>query len=207
MKNKMKTGLLAAALLAFCASGFAADLKIAVVDVRKVFDGYYKTVQANMVITNEAAEMQKGLNAMVADADKVKDLYKQAFDRANDQAISSDEREKSKMVAQQKLVELQSMQSEIEQYNSREQSRLAEKRRQRIDTIVGEIREVLSAKAKAGGFTLVLDKSGETIPGVPLVLFSNGENDLTEALLKDLNATAPVAPAPEAKPGAKQDAK
>ena len=66
-----------------------------------------------------------------------------------------------------------------------------EKEIQRRDNIVAEIRNVLNADAKAGGFTLVLDSSGESANMTPFLLFSNGQNDMTDALIKELNATAP----------------
>jgi Skp family chaperone for outer membrane proteins len=200
MRNKIQTGLLAIAMLAFCSGARAADLKIGIVDMRKVFDAYYKTIEANKAITNEAADMKKTLDSMVADAEKVRDDGTKAQAKANDQSISADERAKSQKIADDKRTELQSMQADIENFNQRENNRLGEKRRQRIDTIVGEIRAQLNELAKKAGYTAVLDKSGETIPGVPVVLYTDGENDITDALIKALNAAAPTSPADETKP-------
>jgi Skp family chaperone for outer membrane proteins len=190
---------LAAFLCAFSTSGFGAELKIATVDMRKVFEAYHKTAEANMAITNEAAEVEKGLKAMMADEDKAKEAGKQAFDRASDMSISAEEREKSKAASQDKAIEIQKMQTEIERYNAREQEELGTKRGQRISSIVKEIREVLNAMAVARGFDMVLDKSGETSPGVPVLLYTNGANDLTEALIKQLNAGALPLPGADSK--------
>lgn len=200
MRNKIQTGLLAVAMLAFGSGARAADLKIGIVDMRKVFDAYYKTVEANKAITNEAADMKKTLDSMVADAEKVKEDGSKAQAKANDQSISADERARNQNVADEKRTELQSMQADIENFNQRENTRLGEKRRQRIDAIVGEIRTQLNELAKKGGYTAILDKSGETIPGVPVVLYTDGENDITDALIKALNAGAPPPPADDTKP-------
>jgi Skp family chaperone for outer membrane proteins len=195
MKNETKNFFRALAFLAFCAPGFAADLKIATVDMRKVFETYHKTTEATMSITNEYAEFQKGLQSMVADQDKAKEAYKQAFDRANDMSISAEEREKSKKASQDKMIEVQTMQTEIERYNTRENDNLGTKRRQHITVIVKEIRDVLNAMAVAKGYDMVFDKSGETSPDVPVLLYTKGTNDLTEALIKELNAGAMPIPA------------
>jgi hypothetical protein len=69
--------------------------------------------------------------------------------------------------------------------------RLEEKQRQRRDDIVKEIMGVLTADAKSAGYTMVLDTSGASANMAPVVLFSNGQNDMTDALIKELNATAP----------------
>jgi hypothetical protein len=50
----------------------------------------------------------------------------------------------------------------------------------------------LDADAKAGGYTLVLDISGDSANMTPVVLYSSGVNDLTETLIKELNAAAPA---------------
>jgi hypothetical protein len=67
----------------------------------------------------------------------------------------------------------------------------------------------MNAMAKKQGYTLVLDRTALTMTGNPLVLYTSGENDLTEPLIKQLNSTAPATPAPDtnspaaATPGAK----
>jgi outer membrane protein len=193
-KNIIQSGLLGLALLASASTVGAADLKIGVVDMSKVFDSYYKTVQANILISNEIADIQKTLNSMVADADKTKDAMLKADAKKDDMSIPAEEREKNRKAALDKADEYRNIQSDIQQYNEREKSRLEEKRSQRFDTIVGEIRAELNQLAKKSGYTLVLDKSGKAISGVPVVLYTDGENDMTEALIKDLNATAPPTP-------------
>ena len=61
------------------------------------------------------------------------------------------------------------------------------------DKVLAEIREVIDAKSKTGGYTLVLDTAAESINSTPIVIFSNGENDITEDVLKQLNVSAPAA--------------
>ncbi|MGD1086288.1 MAG: OmpH family outer membrane protein [Verrucomicrobiota bacterium] len=197
MTNRIQTCLLALALLASASCGFAADSNIGFVDMRKVFDEYYKTIQANNILTNDEAEMKKTIDSMAADAEKTRKAAMEANDRANDQTISADERAKSRKIAQDKADEYRSIQSGIEDYRERENSRLADKMHQSHDAIVGQILADEKRLAKKAGYTLVLDKSGESNPGVPMVLYTEGENDLTDALIKDLNATAPAIPASE----------
>ena len=60
------------------------------------------------------------------------------------------------------------------------------------DNILAEIRTVVTAKAKQGSYTLVIDTAAESINKTPVVMFTNGENDLTTAILAQLNSTAPA---------------
>ena len=204
MKKNLTILLFAACLCAFGHASFAADMKIGFVDLHRAFDTYHKTLAATAAMTNEIAEVQKERDAMVASMKKHQEEYKQALDKANDQAISADERDKSKKNAQDILLTMQNLDDNIRQYDTHSQTRLAEQRRTRIESIVTEIRSVLNGLAQSRHYTIILDKSGETSPGVPLVLFTNGENDLTDDLVKELNAAAPAPAASETnKPAAK----
>ena len=58
--------------------------------------------------------------------------------------------------------------------------------------ILNEIKAAVAAKSKAAGYTVVFDIASETVNQTPIILYSSGENDLTSAVLAQLNAGAPV---------------
>ena len=60
------------------------------------------------------------------------------------------------------------------------------------DRILGEIKIAVNAKAKTEGYALVLDSAAETVNGTLTVVYNNGENDMTDAILSQLNAGAPI---------------
>jgi Skp family chaperone for outer membrane proteins len=177
-------------------AGVVAEQKIATVDLSKAFDTYYKTVRLNLGFKQEAADMQKELKDMVDAEKKQEGEWQKLIDKAEDQAVSAEERAKSKKAAEEKYREVKSDEQTIEEYNRAAGARLQEKRRQRTEELLKEIRGVLDAQAKAGGYTLVLDVSGESVnTTAPVVLFSSHVNDLTDNLIKELNAGAPPMPA------------
>ncbi len=110
---------------------------------------------------------------------------------ANNMAVSADEREKRKKAAESKLRDLQDIEQKIQQFRATATTTMEEQERRMRENIVGEIRAVVSAKAKGAGYTLVLDIAGESRSLIPVVIYSNGENDITDAILAQLNATAP----------------
>src|SRR5438045_3608531 len=83
-----------------------ASPKIGLIDLRKVFDEYYKTQLADANLKDEAADMEKELKDMMQDFHKGEDEWKKLLDQANDKAISADERDKNKQAAEKKLMEL-----------------------------------------------------------------------------------------------------
>jgi hypothetical protein len=51
---------------------------------------------------------------------------------------------------------------------------------------------VVNAKAKAANLSLVMDTAAETLNSTPVFLYTNNENDITDSVLQQLNATAPA---------------
>ena len=182
----------AALLLAGFAAPAQAQPKIAVIDLKKVFDGYWKTKQADTQLKERAADLDKARKGMVEDYQKVGEEYKKLVDGTTDPALSTEERDKRKTSAEKKLLELKEIEQSVNQFDRTSRTTLSEQQRRMRDRILDDVREVINAKAKAGGFTLVLDTSAECSNQTPVVIYSNGENDLSDAVLSDLNAKAPV---------------
>ena len=205
MKAFFRITILTALLLTAIPSPAATETnKIGIFDLRRVFETYHKTKSANALLKDKTAELDKELKALMDQYQKVTEDYKKAFDNANNQAVSADEREKSKKTAEGKFLEIKELEQTVEQFKRQAATTLGEQERRLRDNILGEIRTVINAKAKAGGFSLVMDVAAETLNKTPFILYTNGENDLTDTVLKDLNAAAP----PEtSKPEEKKDAK
>jgi outer membrane protein len=165
--------------------------KIAIIDLKKVFDSYYKTKQADTQLKDRAADFQKTGRGMLEDYQKANEEYKKMLESANDQAVSTEERDKRKKSAETKLRELQEIEQNVTQFNNQSKTLLGEQQRRARDNILREIREMITSKAKTAGFTMVLDTAAETINNTPMLLYTNGENDMTDSVLKQLNAAAP----------------
>src|SRR5881409_10452 len=174
----------------------SAQGKIAIVDLRKVFDEYHKTKTADARLKDQAADLDKERKAMMDQYQKATDDYKAALDGANDQAVSADEQEKRKKTAESKLLDIKKLEQDINQFDRQARTTLEEEQRKLRDKILVEIRNVINTKAKSTGYSLVLDTAAESFNKTPVVMYSNGENDLTTEVLRELNANAPISAAP-----------
>jgi Skp family chaperone for outer membrane proteins len=194
MKLSFKKLVLVSALALATATltASAAEQKIATVDLRKLFDGYYKTKQADAGLKEESAEIEKQLKEMSDSLKKGEDDYKKLLEKANDQAVSPEERDKGKAQAEKKLLELRETQASIKAFYDNNRQRLAEKNKRIRDKILGEINDIVASKAKAGSYTLVLDTAADTKNDTKVLVFTAGENDLTDPVLTQLNSTAPA---------------
>ena len=177
----------------FCVLGGSAmaQNRMATVDLRKVFDGYWKKRQAEAALKERQTDMEKEDRNMVDDYKKVKDEYQGLLASANDQAVSTEERDKRKNSAEEKLRRLKEMEETIAQYERQARTTIGEQSQRMRSNILNEIKTVVNAKAKTGGFSLVIDTAAESINNTPVFLYSNGENDITDSVLQQLNATAP----------------
>ena len=188
----LRTTVLTISLLAFLSVPALAQTKIGTVDLRKLFDGYWKTKQAQAALTERQTSLAKDDKSMRDDLKKGGEEYQKLLEQANDQALSAEQRDKHKQAAADKLKQLQESKAAIDQFERQAQVTLADQSQRMRESILGEIKTAVAAKAKAAGCSLVMDVTAETVNGTPVVIYSNGENDLTDEVLKRLNEGAPI---------------
>lgn len=177
----------------FCTAlpGQAED-NIATLDLRKIFEGYWKTKQANAALKERGGEMEKELKGLVSDFESAKEDYQGLLESANDQAVSITERQRRKQKAEEKLKELRDDEQTIQQFQRQARTTIDEQQRRMRDNILEEVKATITTMAKAGNFTLVIDTAAETANRTPVILYSSNPNDLTEKVLNQMNATAPA---------------
>lgn len=178
------------ALLALATTA-SAQQKIGLIDLKKVFDGYYKTKLADAQIKERKADFDKARKGLLDDYQKANDEYNKLLDGASDPAISSEERDRRKKNVEAKLREIKEIENSITQFDRSSLQTLSEQQRRLRDNILREIREVITDRAKKAGYTLVFDTAAESRNEVPVILHNAGENDLTDQVLGELNAKAP----------------
>jgi outer membrane protein len=207
MKKMLRRIILTMVLVSVFSGSAWAQNRIATVDLRKLFDNYWKTKQADAALKDRAADLDKEDKTMRDDLKKANDDYQKLLADANDQAVSAEERDKRKTLAEAKLKDIKDSEDAIVQFERQARTTLAEQQRRMRENVLVEIRSVLSAKAKAAGFALVVDTAADSVNSTPVILFASGENDLTEATLSQLNAGAPVETSKPAEKEGKADAK
>jgi outer membrane protein len=192
MKITLRTMLAGILLMAFMGGSALAQTKIATVDLKKLFDNYYKKNLAQAAIKERADQLDKDDKSMKDDLQKGSDDYKKLLEQANDQALSADERDRRKQAADDKFKELQASKAAIDQFERQASTTLGEQRQRMRDNILVEIKTAVASKAKAAGDTMVFDTAAESGSSTPVIIYSAGENDLTDAVLAQLNAGAPI---------------
>mgnify|MGYP001549215775 CR=1 FL=1 len=77
MRNILRAIVPAFLLMTFLSGSALAQTKVATVDLRKLFDNYYKTKLAQAAIQDRAAQLDKDDKSMKDDFQKASDSYQQ----------------------------------------------------------------------------------------------------------------------------------
>ena len=186
MKN-LRVSILTIVLLIVTVISASAETKVASVDMKKLFNGYYKTKLAQASLETRKSELRKEIKDMADGLDKTQADYKQLLAQASDPAISPDERDKRKQAAADKAKEISNSRAAIEQFQRQAEAQLADQSQRMSTSLVGEIQKAVAEKAKAGGYAFVMNSAS-----VEVVVFASTDNDLTAAVLAQLNAGAPI---------------
>ena len=198
---------LAAMVLAIsCLAGTAVaqePVKIATIDLLKAFDSYWKTKLSNDQLKERGADFDKARVGMIEDLDLLREEYNRLNVSAQDPANSDEKRAADLKKTQEKISEFKRLEQQVIDFNKNAQKTLSDQTRRLRKGRLGEIQEVISAKAKELGYDLVIDSSQDVLlPRTPTVLFTNGKNDITTVIIDILNKDAagkymPAKPAPE----------
>src|SRR3954447_21904514 len=159
MIKRIVPGLILVLLLTLTAA--AAEVRVATIDLRKVFDSYWKRQQAEVALKEHGAELDKEDKAYVEDYNKTKEDYNKLLAAANDQSVTPEEREKRKAQAEAKLLDIKTSENTIRTFENNAREQLDTRKKRMRDQILEEIRTAINAKAKAAGYTMVIDTAAE----------------------------------------------
>jgi Skp family chaperone for outer membrane proteins len=153
------------------------NIAVAVVDLNRVFNDYYRTPIASAKLKETAAQFNRENEVLVT-------RYKEAIKELNQLQAANSPR-----VAQQ-LTETKKLEEEIKEFRASRQQLLEKQTQQMRQDILQEISGVLRREARAAGYTLVLDKSGNTLNGVPAVIDASEAADVSDEVIGVLNSKA-----------------
>jgi outer membrane protein len=122
------------------------------------------------------------------------------MEQSKNTVLTADARSKAEADGQKKLEDIQRKQAEVQNFRTNTQRSLQQRIKTHRDLLLEEITKVVNDIAKRQGATLVIDKSGPTLFGIPSVLYSDAAYDITDAVILEVNKDRP--PAAPATPAA-----
>lgn len=191
--NKIIRNLLAVAGLALGTTLLAQPaLKVVVVDMARVYDTHYKTEEANAKFNDAAQRAQEQLDQLNKQLQSADEEYKALVEESKSTIRNQQARDKAAADAQKKIEDIRRIQNEAQNFRVNTQRSLQQRAKIHRDSIMDEIMKVVNEIARQRGATLVLDKSGPSVFGVPVVLHSDGAYDITEQVVAEVNKDRPA---------------
>jgi outer membrane protein len=203
MKNSIKSLVALAAFGAVTATLSAQPaVKLVVVDMAKLYDTHYKTVEQNAKIQADDQKAQEEVEKMNKEGNALVEEYKGLNEQSNSPALSAEAKSKAQNEAQKKLEAIQNKQREVQTFIQNTRNSLGQRLNTFRSLMLEEIGKVATDVAKRKGATIVLDKAGPTAIGISNLIYADAAYDITEDVLKEINkdrpagaAAAPAAPA------------
>ena len=185
--KKLLAMAVASALALPVAALAQSTLKVGTVDMQRAFKEYTKTKDAE-------AKINDAKNAAKKEYDDRADAYKKALDEINNlnkqldaPALSADAKTQKAKERDDKIANIKNMEREITEFRQTRERQLQEQALRMREGIVKEITDVVMDKVKANNMDLVFDKSGMSLNGVPVVMYSRDNTDFTTDIMSVLN--------------------
>jgi outer membrane protein len=204
MKKLLSVALIAS--IAFPVAAFAQGMKVGTVDMNRAFKEYNKTKDAE-------AKINDAKNAAKKEYDERAESYKKSLDEINKlnqqleaPALSADAKSAKAKERDEKITSVKNMEREINEFRQTRERQLQEQALRMREGIVKEITDVVMEKVKSNNLDLVFDKSGMSLNGVPLLMYSRDTAEFTNDVIAVLNkpgrasSVESSSPAPAASP-------
>jgi outer membrane protein len=173
--------------------------KILIVDMGKLYDNHYKTVEQAAKISADEQKAQAELDRLNKEGNAMVEKYKELSEQANSPALTTEAKAKAQADAQKLLEDIRHKQSDVQSFQQNTRASLQQRMKNFRDLMIEEISKIAVDVAKAKGATLLIDKAGPTLIGVSNIIYSDASYDITDEVMAQINKDRP---APSAAPAA-----
>lgn len=167
------------------------NLKVALVDLQKCFNDYYKTEDAKTRINDQGSGYQKEFNDRMEDYKKLVDQINALRESAKDTSASESARKEREEKLSEKIREAQTRERELNEFRGTSSKLLQDLQVRQRKSIVDEINKTVETFSK-GKYNLVIDRSGMTLNGTSGLVYTEGLTDITDEITKLLNKDKPA---------------
>src|SRR5881409_4201812 len=162
-------------------------LKIGTVDMQRAFKEYTKTKEAETKINDAKNAARKEYDDRAEDYKKALDEINNLNKQLESPALSADKKTQTAKERDDKIANIKNMEREISDFRQTRERQLQEQLMRVREGIVKEITDVVMEKVKTNNMDLVFDKSGMSINGVPVVMYSPDNDDFTNDVVTALD--------------------
>lgn len=188
MKLNRIAPLLALAIGGFSATNSAqADIKVGTIDMKLVFDSYSKTKEAEGKINEAREQAKKELDDRLGVFNKAQEEARKLNEEANKPELAEKAKAEKAKVLNEKLQALGTLQREIQEFQQTRERQLSEQSVRSRNSLLEDINKVITEKVKGAGYDLVIDKSGQSLNAVGVLVYAKDSFDFTADIIAEIN--------------------
>jgi Skp family chaperone for outer membrane proteins len=173
------------------ASPAAAQMKVGIVDMNKVFTSYHKTKDAETRLNDARAQAKTDLDSRLETLKGDMEAINKLEADTKKPELTADKREAAIKQRDEKINQVRNLDREIGEFRQTRERQLQEQFMRMRGDIVQDIMKVVDTKVKADGYDLVLDSSGLGVSQVKVVLYAAPSMDFSDSIITELNKNAP----------------
>lgn len=166
------------------------EIKVAVLDMARIFGEYYKTKDAEKSLASRKDGARKEIAGQEAELKKLIEKLGGLQKSINNPDLSVDLKSARQQQAAQTLEEARALRSELLEFARRRELQLLEMFNRQRDVLLNEIRAEVTKHSNTAGYDLVLDKSARGTKGILFLLYSKDAHDFSSEMITKLNASA-----------------
>lgn len=187
----MKVSFFAAMAFSVMTSMLSADdFRIAEFDVRKIFNEWQYSVESQKKIEDRRSELEEENNARLATINNLQmQRTKMHQDYKKNAASMSDEQKKKMDLTFRRLGrDAMALEQDRRDFFEKGRASLAAEISSEANLILDRITQEAQVYALEKNFAMVVESAGETTSNMPFFLYLEGAVDITDELVKRLNA-------------------
>lgn len=182
-----------APLLAIAVGGFSlvssaqAEVKVGTIDMKLVFDSYSKTKEAEGKINEAREQAKKELDDRLGSFNKAQEEARKLNEEANKPELAEKVKAEKAKVLNEKLQALGTMQREVQEFQQTRERQLSEQSVRSRNALLEDINKVIAEKIKGSAYDIVIDKSGQSLNAVGILVYSRDSFDFTADIIAEIN--------------------
>jgi len=188
MQNKSHLVVFLVLLFVFLAPDVFGQLRIGVIDLKKVFDDFHETKAYDAKLQDRKSEFSLNKDNERVKYQRANEAYRKLVQQSKDPGSPTSAIEKAKKSADEQWLELKRIEQNLTQLDRVAFQNLQSQRERFREKILNRIMEVLRRQAKEKGFMFVFNISSEDANRLPFIAYQVDNPDLTTEVLNELNA-------------------
>lgn len=192
MKSHLKPLIAILTFGVIAAVGTAQSIKVGVVDMARLFDAHYKTAEKNLVFQDEQERVKAEIQRLNDEGLALQEEAQGMAEQLNNPVLSDDAKAEIQAQARTKVEEMQRKQQEMNTLVNNSSESLKQRIMNFRTLLMDEISTVAADVAKRQGITLLFDKSGPSLLGMPAVLYAEDSLEITDEVLAEINKNKPA---------------